>query len=76
MAKKYKPVFVNEEITERLERAKALAYVLADAAGGDLGVEAENVHHVSLMIAREILQAHELLEHNENAKKSARKEAA
>ena len=75
MAKKSEPI-LNEEITEKLERAKSLAYVLADAAGGDLGIEAENVHHVSLMIAREISQAHELLELNESANKSARKEAA
>lgn len=62
MTKKSAPISIIEDIEEKLDRAKALAFVLADAAGGDLGVEADNVHHVGLMIAREVEQARELLE--------------
>jgi hypothetical protein len=68
------PVLV-EEITDKLDRAKALAYVLADAAGGGVGVEDENVNHVCHMIVQEIERARELLESRESAKQS-RKEAA
>ena len=70
------PTVSREEITDRLDRAQALAYVLADAAGGDLGVEDENVHQVGLVIAREIKQAQELLERYEAEAKPPRKEAA
>ncbi len=51
----------QDDITDRLDRAQALAYVLADAAGGNLGVEPENVHQVGLAIADGIRQAQELL---------------
>lgn len=61
MAKKSTTTSI-EDIAEKLERAKAMAFVLADAAGGELGVEADNVHHVGLMIAREVEQALELIE--------------
>lgn len=61
MAKKSDPSFI-EDLSEKLERAKAMAFVLADAAGGDLGVEPDNVHHVSLMIAREVEQAHAMIQ--------------
>ena len=70
------PTVSREEITDRLDRAQAMAHVLADAAGGDLGVEPENVHQVSLVIAREIKQAQELLERYEGKAKRPRKEAA
>ena len=51
----------NDCITDALNRAQALAHVLADAAGGDLGVEAENVHQVCLMIAKQVKLAQDLL---------------
>lgn len=52
----------RDDIDDRLARAQALAHVLADAAGGDLGVESDNVHQVGLVIADEIKQAKKLLE--------------
>ncbi len=55
----------RDDIADRLARAQALAYVLADAAGGGLGVETDNVHQVGLVIAEEIKQAQKMLERYE-----------
>jgi hypothetical protein len=70
------PTVSRDNITDRLDRAQSMAYVLADAAGGDLGVEDENVHQVCLLIAEEIKQAQELLARYEAKAKPPRKEAA
>ncbi len=67
-----KHIYVDD-ITDKLDRAKALAYVLADAAGGDLNVEDENTHQVSLMIANELKQAQELLARYEREVEQLRK---
>ncbi len=54
-------VVTCDDIAVRLGRAQSLAEVLADAAGGGLGVEDENVLTVGLVIADELKQAQELL---------------
>lgn len=69
-------IVTRDDIADRLDRAQALAYVLADAAGGELGVEADNVHQVGLVIAEEIKQAQKLLVRYEGKAKSPRREAA
>lgn len=78
MNKHQKTTVTYDDITDKLDRAQAMAYILADAAGGDLGVESENVHQVGLVIANEIKQVQELLERYEAKSKPPRnsKEAA
>lgn len=51
----------GDDIADRLDRAEALAYVLADAAAAGIGVDEEHVNHIGQVIAREVAEAKTLL---------------
>lgn len=69
-------VVTRDDIAVKLERAQSLAEVLADAAGGGGDIASDNVYNVGLIIASEIAQAHELLEHYKGQAKPPRNKAA